>query len=118
MTEDELKQKLEILDIKDEEKIKGVVCALIGHSNIEVVIFGYRYCARCGDQVGDNLMGWDGNRNSVVVGHNCDVCRENYKKLSWKDKFMVPDPLEGGTDDAVFEKNCRKWSRDYRGTEK
>lgn len=76
------------------KKIKKILCVLIGHSNIEDVCFGYHYCARCGEQVGDSLGSVYFNSKSVVVGHNCNICRENYKKLTWRDKLLSPNPFK------------------------
>ena len=28
-----------------------------------------------------------------VDGHNCPICRANYKRLNWMDKVLTPDPL-------------------------
>ena len=77
------------------EKIKKITCALIGHSKICESCLGYRYCGRCGDQLGDNLGGIDpGNETSVIIDHNCKTCRKNYKKCTWKDKLFVEDPFK------------------------
>ncbi len=93
MTQKELKDKLLVLDIQDEEKVKSVVCALIGHSAIQTSCFSYYYCGRCGDQVGDRLGSVYDPSDVVIIGHNCDICHSNYKKLGWRDKFMVPNPF-------------------------
>jgi hypothetical protein len=91
------KQLLEILKTipyKDEEHKKKIVCSLIGHSAICTICFGYRNCGRCGDQLGDNLGSMDFGRGTcVVIGHNCKICRANYKKCTWKDKFLVANPF-------------------------
>ena len=75
-------------------KLRKVICALWGHSNIETICFGYHYCGRCKEQIGDSLAGIYENHDAVVVGHNCDICRTNYKKLSWKDKLLAPNPFK------------------------
>lgn len=90
----DLKSKLSALGDLDEDTKKSVVCSLIGHSNIQTWCFGYVSCARCGDQVGDSLMGLYRNGKQVIVGHNCEVCQENYAKMTWKDKYMAPDPFK------------------------
>lgn len=78
----------------NEAQTKSVVCALIGHSRIQTLCFGYYNCGRCGEQVGDNLASvYPGAETAVIVGHKCDVCEDNFKKCTWKDKFMVPDPF-------------------------
>lgn len=93
-SQEELLEKLNLLGIEDEEQRKKITCALIGHSLVQTTFFGYYYCARCEEQVGDSLVGFypDAER-TVIVGHNCPTCRENYKKLTWKDKIFCPDPF-------------------------
>lgn len=94
MTEDELKAKIEALGLpKGDERIKSIVCSLIGHSNIIETCFGYINCARCGDQIGDSLGGYYSNPNAVIIGHNCETCRTNYEKMDWEDKYLCPDPF-------------------------
>ena len=92
-TKNELEAKLKSLGKLDSDAKKSIVCALIGHSNIQEMCFGYVSCGRCGTQVGDTLAGFYQNDDQVVVGHNCETCRENYKKLSWKDKYLCPNPF-------------------------
>ena len=95
MTKKELLAKLKILDLKDNEQKKRVVCSLIGHSMIQTICFGYHYCGRCGAQVGDSLaLVYPKASETVIIGHNCDVCRKNYKKMTWKDKFLIEDPFK------------------------
>jgi DNA-directed RNA polymerase subunit RPC12/RpoP len=92
-TEQELMEKLELLNL-DEEQKKRVACSLIGHSLIQTASFGYYYCARCGEQVGDNFGGIYPNAGkTVIVGHKCPTCEENFNKLTWKDKVLCPDPF-------------------------
>ena len=100
MNEDELKNKLKILELDDDDATKRVACSLIGHSKIQTSFFGYFYCARCGDQVGDALGSIYDTTGVVIVGHACDVCRENYEKCTWQDTFMCPDPFEEETKDV------------------
>ena len=76
------------------DKIKAMFCVWFGHSNIIETCWGYVHCARCGDQIGDSLAGCYHNPNAVIVGHNCETCRENYRKLAWKDKFLAPNPFK------------------------
>jgi DNA-directed RNA polymerase subunit RPC12/RpoP len=93
MNQKELQEKIDFLQV-DEETQKKVACSLIGHSNIQTHCFGYYSCARCGEQVGDALGGVYSNPDVVIVGHKCGTCIENYKKTTWKDTFMCPDPFE------------------------
>ena len=92
--EKELMEKLEVLGVTDEEQKKEITCSLIGHSKIQTFCFGYFKCARCGEQTGDNLVGYyPGAEDAVIVGHKCPTCEENYKKLTWRDKVFCPDPF-------------------------
>lgn len=93
MTKEEYEKKIAALEPLDEEKRKSVTCALLGHSHITTGCFGYIYCARCGEQIGDVLGGCFYDPLEVRVGHNCPVCRANYKKLGWEDKILTPDPF-------------------------
>lgn len=94
MTRKELLQKIKAIGPLDEDTRNEVVCAMIGHSNIQTVCFGYFHCARCGQLVGDNLAGiYENAENIVIVGHDCDKCRENFKKLTWRDKLYCPNPF-------------------------
>src|SRR5690606_34828596 len=94
MTEEQLKSKIEALGLPEgDPRIKGIVCQLIGHSNIIESCFGYIHCARCGDQIGDTLGGVYSNSKAVIVGHNCETCRTNYESLGWEDRFLTPDPF-------------------------
>lgn len=69
-----------------------VVCALVGHSRIQTHCFGYYYCARCSAQVGDTLAGVYDNSKVVILGHDCETCRENAKTLTWRDTLFATDP--------------------------
>lgn len=76
------------------EQARRVVCALSRHSRIVTTCMGYIYCARCEDQIGDSLGGAGSTANAVIVGHDCDSCRENAKSLTWQDTFLSPDPFD------------------------
>lgn len=75
-------------------RIKKIFCVLFGHSRIVEFCFGYVTCARCDEQLGDTLAGAYDLSNSVIVGHDCDICRKNYKTLTWRDKFLTPNPFK------------------------
>lgn len=71
--------------------LRKTVCAWLGHSAIVTTCFGYVYCGRCKDQIGDTLGGVFSV--DVLIGHDCPKCRENYAKTTWKDRLLVPYPL-------------------------
>lgn len=102
MTQEELLQKIEAVQPENEAQRNQIVCTLIGHSRIQTICFGYYYCARCGDQVGDTLASiYPGAEKAVVVGHNCETCRANYAECTWEDTLFAPDPFaEELPDDA------------------
>jgi hypothetical protein len=94
ITKKDLVNKLKGLGDITEEQKRAVTCALIGHSNIMTLCFGYHSCARCGEQVGDSLAGAYSNEKAVYVEHNCDICRTNYDCLKWSDKYLAPTKQE------------------------
>ena len=99
MSEKEIKTKKELLEvlkkipIKNTEQKKAIACSLIGHSSIQTACWGYYNCGRCGQQLGDRVGSTYDTRDIVVIGHNCPTCRKNYKKCTWKDKYLVPNPF-------------------------
>lgn len=88
--------KLKVLrPFENKRQRNEIVCALIGHSRIQETCFGYYNCSRCGQQLGDTLGGFYPFASEVViVGHDCRVCRKNYKKCTWRDKLYCPDPFK------------------------
>ena len=95
LSKNELMSKLKLLrPFENKQQRNEIVCALIGHSEIVEVCWGYWTCGRCIEQLGDSLGGAYSNTVAVIVGHNCKVCRKNYKALTWKDKLYCPDPFK------------------------
>jgi hypothetical protein len=91
---EDLKQRMNVLGLtEDDPTCKKVVCNLVGHSNIIKTCWGYVYCSRCGDQIGDSLGGFYSKNKAVIVGHNCEVCKANFDKVIWKDTYLAPDPF-------------------------
>jgi len=74
-------------------KLRKILCLSLGHSHILKGCFGYMSCARCGEQVGDALGGGYTNDRAVIVGHKCPMCRKNYNKLGWRDRWLTPYPF-------------------------
>ena len=93
-TQEELQTKLDALGELTYLERNRVTCVLIGHSRVVSMCFGYVECERCCDQIGDTLGGMADLSECVVIGHACDVCRENWEKLTWKDKLFVGNPFE------------------------
>lgn len=85
---------------------KRVVCSLIGHSRIQTVCFGYFSCARCDAQVGDAIAGAYDATNVVIVGHDCEHCRQAAKQLTWKDTLLAPDPFNA--EDIQKQRDARE----------
>ena len=106
MTQKELREKIKALGKINLETKKSIICSLIGHSRICTGFFGYRYCGRCNEQLGDSLGSFDPeNKKAVLVGHNCEVCKKNWKKCTWKDKLFCKDPFKHGDDwDEKYKK--------------
>jgi hypothetical protein len=81
------------------KKLKRIFCAIFRHSNIETFCFGYHYCARCNEQLGDSLGGAYRNPNGVFVcckdmriNHRCISCQANWDKAGFLDKFLAQKP--------------------------
>ncbi|MCA9872172.1 MAG: hypothetical protein KC441_00895 [Anaerolineales bacterium] len=94
MGEQDLLRKLDSWDFDDDAQRNRVVCALIGHSRIcKGAILFATHCARCGEKLGDMFFAiteWHGDR--VFLDHvDCEVCRENRKQLTWKDKLFCQE---------------------------
>lgn len=93
MKKKDLLAKLDALGDISEDQRNSIACTFIGHSNIIETCFGYVYCARCGDQIGDSIAGAYSNPDCVIVGHDCQDCRDNAKRLTWRDKLFITKPL-------------------------
>lgn len=88
MTQDAVQTRIKDLDPETSAKM---ACALIGHSKVVSMCFGYVHCARCEAQIGDTLASIYDIADSVIVGHDCDVCRTNALMLDWRDTFLVDE---------------------------
>lgn len=94
MNRTEFLAKMKAIGDVTTEQRAHIACSLLGHSRIQKNAFFYFYCARCGDQLGDQLGSAYDARAVVIVGHDCDTCRTNYKALTWRDKIYAPDPFK------------------------
>lgn len=93
MSEQDLLRKLDLWDFDDNAQRNRVVCALIGHSRICKSDLLYTRCARCGERWEDMFLATlGGHGDRVFLDHvDCEVCRENRKQLTWKDKLFCQD---------------------------
>jgi hypothetical protein len=73
---------------------RKVLCARHGHPPVVSLCFGYVHCARCEAQIGDRLGGVFDTSNYCVVGHDCEVCRGVWKKLTPKQRELTPNPFK------------------------
>lgn len=65
-------------------------CIKHGHADYVWTFWGYVYCGRCGQQIGDQLAGIYDTSNMLVVGHGkCKTCNSIKKKLSELDKKIL-----------------------------
>ena len=93
ITKKNLMKKIKAMGNITKDQRNKIVCSLIGHSKIQTYYFGYYNCGRCDDQVGDSLGGVYSGEDMVIIDHNCETCRKNYLKCTWRDKLYVPDPF-------------------------
>ena len=74
-------------------RLRYMACAMLGHSRISTSFFGYIYCARCHEQVGDSLGGAD--TAFVDFRHlregSCNTCEGRRGQLVWRDKWLTWD---------------------------
>ncbi len=77
-------------------KFREIFCVFFGHSKIVSYCFGYVGCARCNQQMGDCIGGVYPMQDKVIVGHDCETCRDNYKRLGWRDKLFTTYPFREG----------------------
>lgn len=92
MTKKEVLKKIESIPKKNKA---AVLCALVGHSRVVTTYWGYFYCARCEAQIGDSLGGvFSAAPTCAIVGHDCKLCRKNYKEMGWEHKLLSPDPFK------------------------
>lgn len=98
MTKKELLQRIK--GLRDDQR-KQAICGLVGHSRITTYFWGYHYCGRCDEQIGDSLGStYSGAENNLIVGHNCDTCRDIDKTLTWRDKLNCIDSRISATNDT------------------
>jgi hypothetical protein len=82
------------------EQKRSIFCVKHGHSKLRDHFFGYHYCCRCGQQLGDSLGSVYSDDSAVYVHHmhvatkgetmrGCD-CPERAKKLKKIDFMLVP----------------------------
>lgn len=97
-------QVLKLLTAVPKERKAAALCALVGHSRLRTFCFGYNYCGRCGQQLGDSLGSSFTVTDEVIQGHNGSMkgcnCVDNFKKITWRDSMMV--------------KGWKTWTKDER----
>lgn len=103
ITIQQLKKKITALGKLEHEQKMSIICSLIGHSRISTTCFGYRYCGRCGDQLGDSLGSIDfGIKEAVIAEHKCPECKKNFKKCDWQDKLFCRNPFAKNYDKSKY----------------
>lgn len=94
-TAKELREILKKMPCKNKQQRNEIVCSLIGHSRIQSTFMGYWNCGRCNQQLGDSLGSmYPQAKETVIIGHKCEICIANYKKFNWKDKIYVENPFK------------------------
>lgn len=74
------------------ETIRKTLCAMVGHPPLIDQCFGYVTCARCNEQLGDNLAGFTiATAGKKVIGHSPDCPHCGHVKLTPTDKLLVPE---------------------------
>jgi len=76
----------ESLNLKQKAQI---YCIKHGHADFISTFFGYVYCGRCGEQIGDQLAGIFDTTDKILVNHKCEKCKKAKRKLSALDKKIL-----------------------------
>ncbi len=80
------------------QKRRAILCIRLGHPKVVHSCFGYITCARCGEQLGDNLAGGGVDLTKhVVVGHKCEQCQRNARALRPSDRWLLPKEARADT---------------------
>ncbi len=74
--------------ITKEQKMR-IYCVKHEHAKYITKCWGYCYCGRCGEQIGDQLASIFDTRELMVIGHKCKVCNKIRKGLSKMDLKIV-----------------------------
>lgn len=81
-----------------QEQKARIYCVKYGHARYYTQFFGYVYCGRCGDQIGDTLGGvfhppepclFLSGKDAATHDYNCASCRALKKTLSPLDKKIL-----------------------------
>ena len=86
-----MKQKLTL------EQVRRIYCVKHGHAKFITKCFGYVYCGRCGDQLGDTLASTYPCDSVMVVGckdKSCKVCGPIREKLNKMDKKILQERIK------------------------
>lgn len=78
----------------DKDDKASIICALHGHAVVISSCFGQQTCNRCGEIVGDSLMG-SGAKDKVLVAHDCEACHTTWAGAEFWGKLGV-SPGGGG----------------------
>ncbi len=90
-----------------QEKKARIYCIKHGHADYISMCFGYVYCGRCNEQIGDTLAGIYNPTDKMVVGHKCKKCDKVKSKLNKLDKLIV-DRLDKAGDFPNYETEILK----------
>lgn len=66
-----------------------IYCVKHGHAKYFYGFFGYAYCGRCGEQIGDSLAGIFEGTGFVLIGHDCNECTRVIATLSQFDLAIL-----------------------------
>ena len=95
------------------KKLASIFCAIFRHSHLVTNCIGYKYCARCGAQLGDTLAGTGlsvGKGGHFLIGQTCqcDKCRASFDSLTWLDRFMCPKAAFPSDEYVASEKKKKR----------
>ena len=75
------------MNLTNTQKAK-IYCIKNEHAKYATNCMGYIYCGRCGEQIGDTLMGIFDLKEFAIVNHKCKLCDDIFKTLSDIDQLI------------------------------
>ena len=73
------------------EQNRKIYCVKHGHAKYITNCFGYVYCGRCGQQIGDQLAGCFDSSNYLLISCPCKICNKIRRTLSKYDLRIVKE---------------------------
>jgi hypothetical protein len=81
-----------VMEKLSQEQKARIYCVKHGHARYVTTFWGYVYCGRCGEQIGDGLAGVFDPSDRMVIGckrKGCKVCPRVMREANALDKEII-----------------------------